>query len=82
MDARGIRQHSCYSGSRAGDRGGAGARHRREHGRAEAVVLQSFLGSVHAPDFPDGLDWLNVERPLAMRELRGRLVILDFWTFC
>lgn len=43
---------------------------------------QSFLGSVHAPDFPAGLDWLNVERPLSMRELRGRLVILDFWTFC
>lgn len=46
------------------------------------VQQQSFLGSVHAPDFPKGLDWLNVERPLTMQDLRGRLVILDFWTFC
>lgn len=43
---------------------------------------QSFAGTVRAPDFRTGLDWLNVERPLALRELRGRLVILDFWTYC
>lgn len=34
-----------------------------------------------APDFPAGLPWLNVERPLTMKELRGRVVILDFWTY-
>lgn len=36
-----------------------------------------------APEFPEGLPWLNTERPLRMREeLRGRVVILDFWTYC
>jgi len=34
-----------------------------------------------APEFQDGLDWLNVERPLTLRDLRGKLVLLDFWTY-
>ena len=37
---------------------------------------------VHAPEFPTGREWLNVDRPLTMQELRGRLVLLDFWTYC
>jgi hypothetical protein len=41
-----------------------------------------FEGTVRAPDFPAGLDWLNVARPLSLRDLAGKLVILDFWTFC
>ena len=41
-----------------------------------------FAGTVHAPEFPAGLDWLNTERPLTLRELRGKIVLLDFWTFC
>ena len=35
-----------------------------------------------APDFPDGMDWLNTDHPLTMAELRGKLVVLDFWTYC
>jgi len=36
---------------------------------------------IHAPGFPSGLDWLNVEQPLTMAGLRGKVVLLDFWTF-
>ena len=43
---------------------------------------QSYLGTVRAPDFPAGLDWLNTERPLRLADLRGRIVLLDFWTYC
>ncbi len=39
-------------------------------------------GLVHAPDFPKDMEWLNTEKPLALSELRGKLVLLDFWTFC
>ncbi|TAN04266.1 MAG: redoxin domain-containing protein [Rhodanobacteraceae bacterium] len=33
-----------------------------------------------ASDFPDGLTWFNVARPLSLGELRGRAVLLDFFT--
>lgn len=44
--------------------------------------MQSYLGKVNAPEFPAGLDWLNIDRPLTMAELRGKIVLLEFWTFC
>ena len=39
-------------------------------------------GTVNAPEFPAGLHWLNTEQPLTIRQLRGKIVLLDFWTFC
>ena len=39
---------------------------------------QDFLP---APEFPPGLPWLNVSRPLTLEDLRGKAVILDFWTY-
>ncbi len=41
-----------------------------------------FRGEVRAPDFPAGLDWINSDRPLHLKDLQGRIVILHFWTFC
>jgi thiol-disulfide isomerase/thioredoxin len=28
------------------------------------------------------MEWLNTDRPIAIRQLRGKVVLLDFWTFC
>jgi cytochrome oxidase Cu insertion factor (SCO1/SenC/PrrC family) len=37
---------------------------------------------VHAPEFPPNLDWINTGgRPLTLAELRGKVVLLDFWTY-
>ena len=37
---------------------------------------------VRAPAFPPTLDWLNTGgRPLVLEELRGKIVLLDFWTY-
>jgi hypothetical protein len=44
------------------------------------MAERMYVGAVRAPDFPPGMDWLNVERPLSLADLRGRLVVLDFWT--
>jgi hypothetical protein len=35
---------------------------------------------IHAPALPTDATWLNVERPLASQELRGRVVVLHFFT--
>lgn len=38
--------------------------------------------AVRAPEFQEGLDWLNTGgNSLRMDDLRGRAVLLDFWTY-
>jgi len=37
---------------------------------------------IHAPDFASAAAWLNIDHPLSIAELRGQVVILDFWTYC
>ncbi len=39
-------------------------------------------GKVNAPDLVGGKDWLNVNQPLSLKQLRGKVVLLDFWTYC
>jgi DNA-binding beta-propeller fold protein YncE len=46
-----------------------------------ATTVQSYAGTTPAPEFPSGLDWLNTDRPLALEQLRGKIVLLDFWTY-
>lgn len=40
------------------------------------------MARVRAPELPQDYDWLNTERPLSLKQLRGRIVLLDFWTYC
>ena len=38
--------------------------------------------SVRAPEFPGQLDWINTGgHPLSIADLRGKIVVLDFWTY-
>jgi hypothetical protein len=43
-------------------------------------MASPYAGTVRAPDFSSGLEWFN-SRPLSLADLRGKLVILDFWTY-
>ncbi|NNL12182.1 MAG: redoxin domain-containing protein [Acidimicrobiia bacterium] len=42
---------------------------------------QSYAGTDPAPEFPEGLDWLNTADPIAFADLEGKVVLLDFWTY-
>lgn len=46
--------------------------------------LHREQGAVPAPEFASGqtpVDWLNTERPLSLKSLRGRAVLLDIWDY-
>ena len=36
---------------------------------------------IRAPELTDVLDWFNVPAPLSLKALRGKIVLLDFWTY-
>ena len=44
--------------------------------------MSHFSRELKAHEFPEGAEWLNVDRPLALEDLRGKIVLLDFWTYC
>jgi DNA-binding beta-propeller fold protein YncE len=37
---------------------------------------------VRAPELDGAEGWLNTDGPLSIRALRGKVVLLDFWTYC
>jgi thiol-disulfide isomerase/thioredoxin len=44
--------------------------------------MVTFSSAKKAVEFPAGAQWLNTDRPLSMADLQGRIVLLDFWTYC
>jgi len=38
-------------------------------------------GRVRAPELAGGRGWLNTAQPLSLAALRGKIVLLDFWTY-
>jgi len=35
-----------------------------------------------APDFTGADGWLNTEKPISIADLKGQIVVVDFWTYC
>ena len=45
-------------------------------------MADKIAGAYPAPPFPTNLDWINTGgKTLTLEDLRGRLVLLDFWTY-
>ena len=61
-----------------------GVRGEAEHGVGARAGPSSNLPNYGpAPEFVDTQDWFNTpgDRPLTMHGLRGRVVLIDFWTY-
>ncbi|HEX8354822.1 MAG TPA: thioredoxin-like domain-containing protein [Pyrinomonadaceae bacterium] len=63
---------SAAGGRAQGEKGGDGVT-AREAGRQ--------AGRVRAPELEGGRGWLNTDKPLSLAGLRGKVVLLDFWTY-
>jgi DNA-binding beta-propeller fold protein YncE len=47
-----------------------------------AVAIAQPPRVAKAPELNGGVAWLNTAKPLALKDLRGKIVLLDFWTLC
>ena len=43
--------------------------------------MMQYRGGITAPEFPKKLEWLNTSRPISLSDLKGKIVLLEFWTF-
>ncbi|KAI3858545.1 hypothetical protein MKX03_005593 [Papaver bracteatum] len=64
----------------------------QNEGQAQSARVQQFVNYISdveargsaqiVPEFPSKLDWINTA-PLQLRkDLKGKVVLLDFWTYC
>ncbi|MFL5330526.1 MAG: thioredoxin-like domain-containing protein [Gemmataceae bacterium] len=49
---------------------------------ASSASCQPARAGRAAPELDGGVAWLNTAGPVKLHDLRGKVVVLDFWTFC
>jgi len=47
---------------------------------ASAPAAHAQQARAEAPEFQAG-EWINTKRPITLGDLKGKVVLLDFWTF-
>ncbi len=52
--------------------------HETAEQKGEAMAQERVL----APELEGGVGWQNTDAPLLLAGLRGKIVLLDFWTYC
>jgi thiol-disulfide isomerase/thioredoxin len=59
----------------------AQAQETRSLSRKDSDMSIRQQGRVRAPELTGGRGWLNTDKPLQLAALRGKVVLLDFWTY-
>jgi thiol-disulfide isomerase/thioredoxin len=49
---------------------------------ASTGVPQDKAPARKAPELEGGVGWFNTDKPVKLEDLKGKIVLLDFWTFC
>ena len=50
--------------------------------RPACAQRAGFTARRPAPSLEGGVEWINTDGPLDMSKLRGKFVLVDFWTYC
>src|SRR5215510_8447780 len=54
------------------------------HSSSEGVFMapqEGAMARVRAPELVGGRGWLNTDKPLSIAALKGKIILLDFWTY-
>ena len=49
---------------------------------APGETKNPFPGRFRAPSLDGGTEWLNTKEEININDLRGKVVLIDFWTYC
>ncbi len=49
---------------------------------AQEMSKPPFPRRLKVQPLPDGMKWINTAGPVELSDLRGKFVLLDFWTYC
>jgi hypothetical protein len=46
------------------------------------TVARAADAGLRAPELEGGVGWINTDQPIRLKDLKGKVVLLDFWTLC
>ncbi|HAH48271.1 thioredoxin-like domain-containing protein [Gimesia sp.] len=49
---------------------------------ADVEIKNPFPDRPQAPSIDGGVEWLNTSGEITLKDLRGKVVLIDFWTYC
>jgi thiol-disulfide isomerase/thioredoxin len=55
---------------------------RNAKGEETNMSANSGKKLIRAPELNGGTGWLNTDKPIYIKDLKGKVVLLDFWTYC